>query len=125
MTLIDKLSALTGPDRECDSLIFKALFPERDWVTFEENGVDIWWSRCPHDSCAFDGPPAYTASIDAAMTLLAPNTLYAIGSMEDGPFTRLCWPMPDGSYSGGYVEASAATPAIALCVASLKARNLT
>lgn len=58
----------------------------------------------------------------AAMTLVDERALWATGSMEDGPFARLCWPMPDGSFLNGYFESKAATPALALCAAALKAR---
>jgi hypothetical protein len=45
---------------------------------------------------------------------LPDHTLWCVGSMEDGPFARLVVPNPDGSYSGGYREGFAETPADAL-----------
>lgn len=62
------------------------------------------------------------AFLNAAKAFLVPHTLWAVGSMEDGPFARLCWPMADGTYSGGYFEATAATAELALLAAALKAR---
>lgn len=67
--------------------------------------------------------PDYTRSLDAALTLCVKGTLWAVGSMEEGPFARLCWPQPDGGYVGGYHEASAATAPLALCIAALEARG--
>lgn len=62
------------------------------------------------------------AYLDAVMMLVDPRALWAVGSMEEGPFARLCWPMPDGGYAGGYQDATAATGSLALCIAALKAR---
>ena len=63
-----------------------------------------------------------TASIDSAMVLVDARALWAHGSMEEGPFARLCWPMPDGSYLNGYHEARAATVPLSICAAALRAR---
>jgi hypothetical protein len=52
LALADRVESLTGPDREVDGLIERVLHPN-------------WES----DDCAFDDPPIYTASLDAAMTL--------------------------------------------------------
>lgn len=122
MTLSERVERLTGADRGIDGLIFKAMFPERDWHEFE-NG---WASRCPIDNVAFDTAPAYTAIIDAAMTLVPEGCLWTVGSEPwDAPRAR-CYlveglmNMPDGY--GDLV--SAATPALALCAAALRARGL-
>jgi hypothetical protein len=56
------------------------------------------------------------------LMLLKPGTLWATGSMEEGPFARLCWPQAGGAYLNGYHEATAATPALAIVAAALKAR---
>jgi hypothetical protein len=64
------------------------------------------------------------AFLDAARELLVPHTLWAVGSMEEGPFARLCWPMPDGSYLGGYVEGHARGAALSMCAAALRGHAL-
>ena len=101
-----------------------------------ELDLDCWWwakangssskQSMPDDyrrsNLKMDDAPRYSSSLDAAMSLVDPRALWAVGSMEEGPFARLCWPMPDGGFTGGYVEAHAATPALALCAASLRAR---
>lgn len=56
-----------------------------------------------------------------ALSELPSGTLWAVGNMEEGPFARLCWPMPNGGYTGGYVEANGETPALALRAAIGKA----
>jgi hypothetical protein len=62
----------------------------------------------------------YTSSIEAVRQILPTRALWAIGSMEDGPFARLCWPMPCGTYSGGYIDAKGATVELALCAATMR-----
>lgn len=51
------------------------------------------------------------------------HTLWAVGSMEDGPFARLILPNQNGGYTGGYGEAYADTPAEAVAAALAKARK--
>lgn len=114
LSLAARLEAAEGPDRELDAAISMAIgsvsrgaLPcKGGWVV---DGKPI-------------AAPKFTASLDAAMTLLPEGSLWAFGSMEDGPFARVLWPNADGTYTGNYLEVSAATPALALCAASLKAR---
>lgn len=110
MTLISRLEQAEAGSRELDSLIAKQMFPDRDWVAFEEDGVDIWWSRCPYESDAFDGPAKYTTSMDAAMSLAKEKRIRMI--IAEDNITDV---LVDGTQGCG------ATPALALCVASLKA----
>jgi hypothetical protein len=63
------------------------------------------------------------AELAVALCEMPAGTLWCVGSMEDGPFARLCWPMPDGGYTGGYVEAEANTPAAALYAALDKGKT--
>jgi hypothetical protein len=58
----------------------------------------------------------------AARMLIDARALWAVGSMEEGPFARLCWPQPDGGFTGGYFEGQAETVPLAICVAALRAR---
>lgn len=132
--LIARLEAASGPDRGLDGLIARDAL---GWLPyFDLDGDDLldWpeigghWHK-PGNPC--DGrhsvtnehadPPAYTASLDAAMSLRKPGTLWAIGSMEEGPFCRLCVPKDGGGFD--YVEASAATIEAAALIAILKARK--
>lgn len=59
----------------------------------------------------------YTASIDAALTLVPPGYEWSRHRGANGQMTMQL----DGGFSGG-VQAQAATPALALCIAALKAR---
>lgn len=65
--LADKVEKLSGPDRETDCLIHNALWGTRMWA-------DTHGFEC-HDTNGHGGmwranPPRYTASLDAAMTLV-------------------------------------------------------
>lgn len=70
LALAERCEKATGPDRELDGLIFKALEQrEKDmWTTFGDDNV--WHRRDPQDHAAFDPPLSYTKSIEAAKTLL-------------------------------------------------------
>lgn len=65
--------------------------------------------------------PAYTASIDAAMTLVDAEWFWRIGHDGEGPDPSMFRADIGGSVSFGFVKATAATPALALCAASLRA----
>jgi hypothetical protein len=67
--LAEQCEKLTGPCRETDGLIFKALEQREEdmWTTFGDD--EVWHRQDPNDHCAYDPPPLYTASLDVAMTL--------------------------------------------------------
>lgn len=135
LALAAKVEALAGPCRETDALIRAAVFAPAD-ATVSQSPFNAEW--CIYSGVDRTGRPRlcerphgvsfeawrgeYTSSIDAARTIMARGTLWAVGSMEDGPFARLCHPMPDGTFVGGYVEGRGATAELALCAAALRAR---
>lgn len=104
--LADRCEAATGPDREIDRAIIDAFGWRND------HGVPI--------PPGYIGIPAYTASLDAAMTLVPK------GAPE---WNVEGWGSPsavhDGRLSTGWVSGArrvyAATPALALCAAALRA----
>lgn len=65
--LIKRIEASTGPDREIDA----ALWSLWDSRPLEECcGDGAIYKRCPDDPIAFDAPPDYTSSLDAAVALV-------------------------------------------------------
>jgi hypothetical protein len=127
-TLLALAERCESADRELDFLIAEAISDDKDhWLGCRVR-QERWYEMS--DYKAGDptpvrwewSQPAFTASLDAAMTLIDPRALWATGSMEDGPFARLCWPMPGGTFVGGYIEATAATVPLAICAAALRAR---
>ena len=125
LELAERCERATGPDHALDAHIHVALC---GYTIHEDTdpakGHFAFWDGEPWESICSNCSSwsALTASIDEALTLVDPKAQWAVGSMEEGPFARLCWPMPNGSYVGGYVEASAATVPLAICAAALRAR---
>lgn len=143
--LIERLEKATGPDREIDGRIWAEL-DERDvrvaYVGYwGKDGLLAKSRRQPRDECVvgvfMDGelytvgqsnPPAeYTKSIDAALTLVPENHRTTICTEEitfDGEILQSeVLVVPFGEYYRWVDRAcQGPTPAIALCIAALKAR---
>lgn len=122
MTLTDlasRVQGLTGPCRITDGLIFKALEerPGDEWTTFSDYG--IWYRRDPDDHAAWDSPPDYTRSLDAAMASVPEGMEWVMARTHD---------KSDGDKPYFYASISESqvhyghTPALALTAASLLAR---
>lgn len=106
-TLIERLENATGPDRDLD-----------DAIAFEVGANIPKW-----DTAAF-----YTSSIDAALALVPVNhTWWVDGESVNGagetelPTAHV---MPYGGDFRIADRSSGPTPATALCIAALKARQL-
>jgi hypothetical protein len=79
--------------------------------------VIIWNHIGRPDTRTHDGTPCvlcYTASIDAALTLVPAEMDWCISIIEPGPYAVV------GNNNPAYM---AHTPALALCIAALKARG--
>lgn len=134
LELADRCEAATGADREVDGWAYAFVKGNDRFIIGNKPGVfpqdPIYGTRLDimgivksgSDAADHIGAPHYTASLDAAMTLVDSRAMWAHGSMEEGPFARLCWPMPNGGYVGGYFEAKAKTVPLAICAAALRAR---
>jgi hypothetical protein len=113
-SLIARLEKATEPSRELDADICDLLYgksqgkfqsPTLEWARL--------WNHKP------------TASIDGALTLLPPGQYWIVGygkNSEAEPLGGAVIYPPQGSKLAPEAEAEAATPAIALCIAALKAR---
>lgn len=98
MTLIDRLSKLEGPDRDYDRELMSVLMPE--------------------DFACGTFPPQFTASVDAAIALaerVLPDHDFIIGKTNGG-LTIHAQVGPNEMEFGE-------TPAIALCIALLRAKE--
>lgn len=121
-TLLDRLREAEAPSRELDARIhFRERVPCIEKILANEpvymsvEGVNVAGERCIYG----DDVPAFTASVDAAIALaerLHPGRSIMMGwrqTSETRPWARVgLWPDPD---------ATGATPAIALVLATLKA----
>lgn len=114
--LIARLEAATGPDRELDAAIQMAVGGR-----IRSDGVPVWDGH-------FIGVGAYTSDVNAAMKLVPPDCWQEI----KGPRKYLNIPHPVPNVWSAYIAkwnhegdvmGWGATPALAICIASLKARN--
>lgn len=107
--LIERLEKATGPDRELDVEI-GTLIGEAD-----------------HSGPAFHRPfrewaKYYTASIDAALLLVPERHTWVLGCGRVVQYMSQVTPMRPAHHGASVGEADS-TPAIALCIAALKARE--
>jgi hypothetical protein len=106
--IIERLEKASGPDRELDAQIAAQLC---------DGSVNVegrYWKPGVRGFCI---APRYTASIDAAMTL-AEGFGGEVTFFKDGTAKAFVWqPYPMA------VEGKGPTPALALCIAALKAHK--
>lgn len=122
MTLIERLETATGPDRGLDAEIAVASGWARnhDGVAYRLHPyivgafIDDANAGCMH-TC-----PRFSASIDAALTLVPEGWDWGIGAMAGKGFALLAKP---NSTKPGVTVTNIATPALAICIAALKARE--
>lgn len=116
MTIIQRLEALSGPYREVDEIIFR-----------EHSGQLLQKFS--------QSPPAYTASLDAALLLVPEGWQWLVSNRAPLPHTGrayihnkqlMCVVGGGLQRNPDYVghEFTAATPAIALTIAALEARGV-
>jgi hypothetical protein len=113
LALADRCEQAAGPDRELDVAIARAL----DWKPLYRDDYSKWWppaavedSRARKRSILHHPTqplPAFTASLDAAVTLVPEG--YG-------------WMVMKNVAKVGRWPKRAATPALALCAAALRAR---
>jgi len=72
-TLADRCRSTREPDRVLDGLLFKTLEEKPGDVWSDAFGDDVWHRRDPDDTVAYEGPPAYTSSLDAAYAAMKPG----------------------------------------------------
>lgn len=128
--LIVRLEKATGPDRRLDAMIYGQVhWPQGGWEVVDlhdgRHGPEghsigpVVMRVTVGDHRSFVGTLPYTGSIDAALSLLPKDPIYSDWAIErDDDLYRASTHAPHGqrNYSQG------ATPAIALCIAALRAR---
>lgn len=123
--LIAALEGASGPDRRLDAeiacaLVFHALRPARpDDHKDYHDGIppmpgDIW---CP---TGFLMAAGYTRSIDDALTLVPPGYDWSL-FYDNGEAIAGCMPASEDGCDTATTHAP--TPALALCIAALRART--
>lgn len=131
--IIERLRDATGADRELDADIWVTAVGrawcdtmrrwervERAWPV-QNGGRWCFWFETEESTRGTDLIP-YTASLDAALTLVPPDLTWALASREPQDMAPTPWAII-GDRTRALGEATGATPAIALCIAALLARQ--
>jgi len=122
LALVERLDALAEPTRETDGEIAKLIL---GW-TYEKKercrqpywfkpGAE-WYSR------EEKGPPRYTSSIDAAMTLVPDGFKWKVGYTMHVSHVAELRDYRDQPILGTFIGECDSNRAIALCIAAMKAR---
>jgi hypothetical protein len=137
LELAERCEQATGPDRELDAAIFNAASEEMErWnrrairlplskfrSRFDDGWVSVYAGKGEDDPYAEDLRP-YTASLDAAMTLVPEGWRFAGSeSMSGGFYAHLITRELVADGAKAHAEAHADTLALAISAAALKARN--
>lgn len=107
--LIARIEAARGPDRGLDCRI---------WCAVERQNFDVCQQVVPNFGEWL--APSYTASIDAALTLVPDGKLFAVETYDNAGVYPVH--VRASAWVQGAPRCFAATPALALCAAALKAR---
>lgn len=119
LILATRCEAVTGPDRMLDGEIWRATEPDGIW-TLDYHGV--WMRQDEADHVAYDMPPAYTSSLDAAVSLVSNGYDWHV---QNNPSVNAAWAsVGKPTAHWGDMMRRAATPALALCAAALRARAM-
>jgi hypothetical protein len=136
LELAERVEAATGPDRELDAAIYNACpdgpnrkaerLPMEKWGDRFGDGWHTMWAD--REDKHPEQLKRYTASLDAAMLLVPPADRWA-WNVTMATFYRWVSVIPKhgDSYGindpfAGHSRDKAATPALALCAAALRAR---
>lgn len=123
--LVERLEKATEGDWELDKLIYELVNFPTEWRGFKI--VQQW--TCANGTYGFkteDGTryancisaPRYTTSIDAALTLVPDGLKWSVGTWSDN-FAKVG---PEGFGPAKFSAENNPTPALALCIAALKAQ---
>ncbi len=129
--LIAAMEKATGPDvaLDCDiySMLNPTLLPVKERAGLFVNDKKFLGSAGKYHIVGVTSmAPDYTASIDAALTLVPKGSLWTCATYQSSfdvrpPYYADC---AAGLEECPITEAYAATPALALCIAALKARQV-
>lgn len=117
--LIERLEKANGPDRELDGAIALSL----GWTYQKMKGDKRAYYRKPGvtDCYLRATVPEYTSSLDAALTLVPVDLGWDAGQFGDISYATV-W-SDDRTCPQDRYQVEAASPAVALCIAALRARE--
>lgn len=121
--LIERLEQATEGSRELDGEIFRLVYPCQDpahWHRFQ----DAWAHQDHEDAIAYEMANFYTTSLDAALTLVPEGDEWVVSNHGQIGLENLAFAGVYGAaIPGSSCDTNAASPALALCIAALKARS--
>jgi hypothetical protein len=136
LALAERVEAAPGPDRELDQAIYHDVLGYCRHVRTERSGAqsdtgfdcldcgaDSWGNKSkppyPPGQKLHDAAPAYTESLDAAMTLVPEGSVWLRKSPET---MSIYTPPTNEKVWAHHIDGKGATPALALTAAALRAR---
>lgn len=129
LALAERCEQATGRDWALDADIAEGMNPEfqsTPWERIDYPGGRwvVFADRSAPDNWNIVSPPPYTSFIDVALTLVPEGWKWALHSADDaGPPCAFCVSdMGKLPWSKRVDDTHAATPALALCAAALRAR---
>jgi len=117
--LIERVEQATGADRELDGAIEKMLTPDLAARPWRYLGHGRWNDDSEPNGANLVAAPRYTSSLDAAASLVPEGWQWACG--KDRPENGGAWADVQPN-AVGVTKRRAATPALALTAAALRAR---
>lgn len=125
ISLIEQLEQADGPGRELDARIAHAI--GRCNTQHYRALISYWKADCWDEEKPVPAPPPpYTGSVDAALSLVPEGHRYRVQFWHHhtGPFGASVRAdvFPHGGGSN-WVAENCATPALAICIAALKAQS--
>jgi hypothetical protein len=126
LALAERCERASSGNRWLDGLVWKAVEPEGDFVPFGE--CEVLYRRDSDDAGAFEAPPAYTTSVDAALRLIPEYTFeeVAFGAGTERSFAQLVYPPINTLFPRRFVRrpasiySRASTKPLAICAAALR-----
>ena len=127
LALAERVEAATGADSELDAEIAISVGWYRSYYGADER---IVW-RSPDDT-TFANPLRYTASLDAAMSLVPSGQMQVVDltlgwnadDPKEWPAVTVRWYPPGNTGNDWHAMiVTAATPALAICIAALRAHS--
>ena len=128
LALADRCEQATGADRELDAAIFRAIgapvpfqFANKLLALTLDEARNAYFADIGEMRVRYE-PPAYTASLDAAMTLIDAECFWRLGHDGEGPDPSLFEARVfDPMQMDRPALSTAATPPLALTAATLRA----
>lgn len=117
LSLAERVETASGPSLVLDRDIALTQYPDARALPNNDARISVWDGNGRTQLTV----KPYTASLDAAMTLVDAEWFWRVGHDGEGADPSMFRADIGDPISFGFVKAIAATPALALCAAALRA----